>query len=546
MNTKHFYKRSAASLLVFIALFTSVSCENFLEEQPSTLIDSGYVYNTEAGLQSGVVSLYNFNRDRYDINEQDYMGGVILSAMGDLTLTRSGYAGNIGRYIRNIAPSGDLGAQFMSRLFWKNYYKIAAKATDIINAAEVVNGVSEDSKNKIIAEAKFFRAEAYFMLYRMYNNIYVTTESVTVENAFDVVQDKSSKEEIFALLNSDLGFAIEHLDWNVTFGRVSKGTAKHVKAKVAMWEGNWNEAKAQALDVIENPQSPHALVATTADVFKGDRNHSEQLFVIQALDDVLGGGGANMVNAHYTAQYFQLDGGAEVDSDISQGGRGFSRIKPNRYLLGLLEADPNDTRDDDTYFRLKYYYNKGARSGQQITAYSRRETPTSTTPSTSVVNNYYRFIGPSCIKFAQEDDDPNSYTQRSNIMVYRLAETYLIAAEAILRSGSGDPLPYFNAIRKRAKAAEFTSLTLQDILDENARELSFEGQRWFTLKRFGQDVMNFQMRTYSGDGPYYPSYYNGANDSRLNWKDHYINMPIFQDDIDLFGPNYPQNEGYNQ
>ncbi|MDO7171751.1 RagB/SusD family nutrient uptake outer membrane protein [Mariniflexile sp. AS56] len=543
MKTKHFYRKAKKSLLLILAMFLAVSCQDFLEEQPSTSIDAGYIYNTEAGLQSGVVSLYAFNRERYEIDEQDYMGGPILSALGDLTLNRSGYAGSIGRYTRNIAPSGDLGAQFMSRLFWKQFYKIANKATDIINAAEVVDGISEKSRNQIIAEAKFFRADAYFYLYRMYNNIYVTTESVTVENAFNVIQDKSSKEGIYALINSDLAFAIEHLEWNVIFGRVSKGTAKHVKAQVAMTQGDWPEAKKQALDVIEDPNSPHKLVATTADVFKGDRNHSEQLFVIQAQDDVLGGGSVNMLNAYYIAQYFQLDGSKEVGPDLSQGGIGFSRILPNRYLLGLLAEDPNDTRDDDTYFRLKFFYNKGPRSGQQITEFRRKETETSAIPNGELIN-YYRYIAPSCIKFAQDDDIVDSYRQRSHIMVYRLAETYLIAAEAILRSGSGDPLPYFNEIRKRANATEKSSITLQDILDENARELSFEGQRWFTLKRFGQATMDFQMTTYSGDGPYAPSFFATTQNSRLNWRSYYINMPIFQEDIDLFGPNYPQNDGY--
>ena len=112
MNKKHFYKRTAASLLVFIALFTTVSCEEFLEEQPSTLIDSGYVYNTEAGLQSGVVSLYNFNRDRYDINEQDYMGGVQLSSMADLTLTRSGYVGTTAQFYKTLQDHRVLALRF--------------------------------------------------------------------------------------------------------------------------------------------------------------------------------------------------------------------------------------------------------------------------------------------------------------------------------------------------------------------------------------------------------------------------------------------------
>lgn len=537
MNTKKTYKKMAIRLLPFVVLLLTVSCEDFLAEQPSTSIDSGYIYNTEEGLKSGVVSLYKFNRDRYDDGQEDYMGGVYMSSRSDLVFNRSGYTGLVGRYERGVSPI-DLGTNYASRFFWKPFYKIANKATDIINAAEVIEAVPEKSKNQIIAEAKFFRAYSYFYLYKMYNNIYVTTESVTVDNAFKLIQDKSSKEEIFALLNSDLKFAIDNLDWKVTFGRVSKGTAKHLKAQVAMWEGNWDEAKAQSLSVIEDPNSPHKLVATTADVFKGSRNNSEQLFVIQSQDNLLGGGNATMLNANYVTQYFQIPG---IDADLKQGGRGFSRVLPNNYLLGLLAQDPNDTRDDNTYFRLKYYYNSGVDTGKEITIYQPKATATSPNGTYAL---YYQRLHPSCVKFTQEDDDVNSYTQRSNIMVFRLAETYLIAAEAILRSGNGDPLPYINAVRKRAKAAALTTVTLQSILDENARELSFEGERWFTLKRFGAAVLNTQMRTYAGDGAFFPANFGGSKDPRINWKDNFINFPIFEDDINLLGPNYPQNTGY--
>jgi len=127
-------------------------------------------------------------------------------------------------------------------------------------------------------------------------------------------------------------------------------------------------------------------------------------------------------------------------------------------------------------------------------------------------------------------------------MVYRLAETYLIAAEAIMRS-SGDPLPYINAIRSRAGAAPVTTVTQQTILDERARELAFEGQRWFTLKRMGQSVINDQITSYAGDGEYFPVNL-GEKDPRTNWQPHYINFPIAQIDLDLLGPNYPQNDGY--
>ncbi|MBJ7880829.1 RagB/SusD family nutrient uptake outer membrane protein [Gelidibacter salicanalis] len=534
MKMKFFNLELKGSLLLFIALsFVLVGCQDYLEEQPSTLIDSDYIFTTQEGLKSGVVSLYKINRDRYDNGTEDFMGAVLMSSRSDLAFSRSGYTGLMGRYERGVSPV-DQGANFVSGLFWKHYYNLANKATAIINAAEDIEGIDEEVRIQVLGEAKFFRAEAYFYLYRMFNNIYVSTQTVTVDNAFDVVNDRSSKEEIFALLNNDLSFAIEHLGWIATPGRVTKGTAKHVKAKVAMWEGDWEEAKSQAVSLIN--EGPHSLVATTADVFAGDRNNSEALFVIQSKDDLLGGGENTMMNANYVTQYFHISG---IEANLDQGGKGFSRILPNLYLLNLLAEDPNDTRDDNTYFRLKYYYTSGDEVGQEITIYKPITDLNNPSPT---YQKYYQNLHPSCIKFAQDDDDPDSYLNRSNIMVYRLAETYLIAAEAIMRS-SGDPLPYINAIRTRANAEPLSSVDQQAILDERARELAFEGQRWFTLKRMGQDVINSQITNYAGDGEYFPNNL-GSKDPRENWKPYYINFPIAQIDLNLLGPNYPQNTGY--
>jgi hypothetical protein len=534
MNTELLYKKLKGSCLLLIVLFFAVSCEDYLEEEPGTLIDSDYIYTTEEGLQSGVVSLYTINRDRYQTSTEDYMGGVLMSSRSDLAFTRSGYTGLMGRYQRGIS-SIDYGTELASTLFWKHFYNLANKATAIINAAEAIEGADEDVINQVIAEAKFFRANSYFYLYRMYNNIYVTTETVTVDNAFDVVNDKSSEEEIFALINSDLTFSIENLEWTDTFGRVTKGTAKHVKAKVAMWQEDWTEAEEQAVSLIED--GPHSLMSTTAEVFEGDRDNAESLFVIQSEDDLSGGGNATMINANYVTQYFNISG---IEANVEQGGRGFSRILPNLYLLDLLAEDSNDTRDDNTYFRLKYYYTSGDRIGEEVDDYA---PITDLDNPSSNYTTYYQRMHPSCIKFAQEDDDPDTYLNRSNITVYRLAETYLIAAEAIMRSGSGDPLPYINAVRLRAGTTALTSVSEQDILDERARELAFEGQRWFTLKRMGQDVIDYQITNYAGDGEYFPANL-GEKDPRTNWQSYYINWPIAQIDLDLLGSDYPQNEGY--
>lgn len=59
MNTTYIYKKANSILGFAFIIISMVSCQDYLEEQPSTLIDSNYVYTTEEGLKSGVVSYIN-------------------------------------------------------------------------------------------------------------------------------------------------------------------------------------------------------------------------------------------------------------------------------------------------------------------------------------------------------------------------------------------------------------------------------------------------------------------------------------------------------
>ena len=76
--------------------------------------------------------------------------------------------------------------------------------------------------------------------------------------------------------------------------------------------------------------------------------------------------------------------------------------------------------------------------------------------------------------------------------LFRLAEQYLIYAEATLQGGAGgsatQALAYVNLLRARAQATPLTSIALQDILNERGRELYWEGFRRTDLIRFNQFV----------------------------------------------------------
>lgn len=101
--------------------------------------------------------------------------------------------------------------------------------------------------------------------------------------------------------------------------------------------------------------------------------------------------------------------------------------------------------------------------------------------------------------------------------VVRSSETYLLLAEAHLRNGdAGQAATALNAVRERAKAQKMFSaseIDIYTILDERARELSFEERRWPTLLRMGSslnggsnEVMKKQIldnAMYTADHPYY-------------------------------------------
>ncbi len=101
---------------------------------------------------------------------------------------------------------------------------------------------------------------------------------------------------------------------------------------------------------------------------------------------------------------------------------------------------------------------------------------------------------------------PIKYIKAGNIdntHVIRIAEMYLIRAEADLQTGSGDPLADINAVRNRANLPSLSAVTLDDILAERRIELAFEGHRWFDLVRTGKalEVLSSVPRTNTPGDP---------------------------------------------
>ena len=126
-----------------------------------------------------------------------------------------------------------------------------------------------------------------------------------------------------------------------------------------------------------------------------------------------------------------------------------------------------------------------------------------------------------------------------DFFLLRVAEAYLNAAEAALQTGAADKAKqYMDAIRNRAHAATRGSYTLDDVLDERAREFYFEGIRRPDLIRYnrfgGIDV------TYGWEGKGDSDNYTGAAFEK------YLNVyPIPSTEV-MANTNLTQIDGYNE
>jgi starch-binding outer membrane protein, SusD/RagB family len=531
-NTKHFF------LILLLGLSTSCYQDDFLKDELLANNSVEFLYSSPQGIANAVVGLYALNREPY---QRDWFNGavpLILQAKSDLSAGIDGEISLFSNCFWGCGIDEDYGTEAAYGYFWGHNYRIIDITNNIISGGELLlaEGSTDASLIKNLAEAKTFRAHAYFTLYRLFKNIYIKTEPTTPATAFERPQSNSPKEEIFSLIREDLNFASENLSYTTDeFGRWTKAAVDHVRAKVELWDQNYSKAAEIADDIIAN--SPHALVNVNQ-VFQDDLQHSETLFAVNFKRNAIGGGAWHQLNWQTVAHYSAVPG---LVQSLENGGDGFGFITLNPYVVNLLNSNTNDQRIGN-YYIFNYRYNDektlptGKNIGDPLDVYSN-------VAEDDDFFMYFKRQSPGVIKFFDDTVEPTDRMHFKNIMVYRLAETYLMGAEAHLENGnSSKAQEYLNAVRVRAGISPVSSPTLEHILEERARELAFEGQRWYSLKRRGL-LFDYLMDHMNADllNEYYAR--NHVNPKEV-YQPHMVNLPIPQGVLDLLGASYPQNEGY--
>ena len=521
------------SVAAILAALTTSCSEKLLYTESRTAPTSEFLFTSPEGLQKAVIGLYAKDRSIVTSNEAELYAVTMMDYCTDLMVFRGGTAATFARLDNFKASTG----QFAN--YWTMHYGIIGKANEIIAGAREI-GLDKDGVAQPYGEACLFRARSYFLLYQRFERLYLNTAPTTVDNAFGRTFRAASKEEIFTQIKADLAEAEKYLDWSYEErGRLNKAVAKHIRAQLAMWEEDWAEAAKQVDEIFANDK--HGMDTSTWTVFNtGNLTSKEVLYAFQFSDQPGGGNtvSGGVVSGHrlsliVTAQYRSITG-FKMTNEL--GGYGWARVYPNTYLFSLYDKT-KDKRYNELFVH-EWVYNDP-------------DKPTYGTVYNVSGTNYITYSHPSSKKFMDfgytHPLEPEKTTSFKDAIVYRLAETALIGCEAYFHKDgptSTDALKYYNMTWERAGNAHFDGpLTLENILEETARECHFEGVRWNQLKRLG--LLAERVRAHAGDtkaeDPKLPSDYAQA---RTNFRDDRDwCWPIPEAQLDIM-PGFGQNSGW--
>ena len=576
-------KKKFIFMLIALLAFNIQSCQDFLKEELVSEVAGGY-YTSAAGLEDAVDATYFYLKFIYS-NERAYT----LNAFGTDTYT-NGADGNFKgfNYYDNTLNS----AQSVLTEMWQFLYRGINQANAVIGRS--ANGITDMDATRLLtrqAEVRFLRAMYYFTLVRQWQDVHLSLEETI---GAQVTANKTPSAQIYAeAIIPDLQFAIDNLPATQSdYGRATKGAAQHLMGLALLTRGwatnnaaDFSTAEARFTDVINN--AAYGLVSDHASLWNQDNTRNREIiFAVQnATNTILNGGEGTPGEGNRGHLYFlmEYDIRPGMIRDIANG-RPFKRFRPTNYLYDLYAAGRDkDNRYDQTYKHV-YVSNNGAanaalnwtaanvtagaknRDGSPAVVGQRKFTVGDTaiflpgpgrdaiwtatkklqtryavftrTPNGAANTGYDERIFAHISKFIDPRRPTIQWMEGSrDWFVYRLADTYLLRAEARFKQGNTTGAAAdINVVRTRAakpgKVADMqitpAQVTLDFILDERAMELDAEQCRWYDLVRTGTLVARVLMHNPQAPGI----------------KSFHVRRPIPQLQIDRTQGGYVQNCGY--
>ncbi|TPE44419.1 RagB/SusD family nutrient uptake outer membrane protein [Pontibacter mangrovi] len=491
-NILYNVKRNSFILISALAIGGLASCsEDFLDVEPEGVGVGEDFFRTPAHARLAINAVYG-NMREWNVIAFAHLAITTITSDNAAKGSVPGDAGFLDEYdnITYTATEGTLNG------YWNGQYQGINLTNQVLSNVPDID-MDANEKARILAEAKFFRAYYYFNLVRTFGGVPIRLSVPAPgeqEDPATLNVPRASKEEVYAQIVEDLSESAEVLPATydaANQGRVTKGAALGMLAKVQLYQKNWqqvidlaNQVQGLGYDLVEDYRSNFRIA--------GEHN-VESIFEIEALT-VPGTCGASNIQW------------AEVQGVRGQFGWGF--VEPTQDLVDAFEE--GDERLEATIL----FRGETTPEGDVINA----DAPNPRYNEKAYVPSY---VTQDC-----------GYGRDQNVRILRFAEVLLMRAEAENELGMTDQaLEDLNRVRTRAGLDPIESATQEElrqiIWHERRVELALEnGDRFFDLVRQGRaaEVLQAQGKQFK----------EGVNEV----------FPIPQQQIILSGGTLTQNPGY--
>jgi hypothetical protein len=492
MSNKKYYMYKPLVLVLCAILFISEGCKkSFLNVPPQAQKPADRFWETAADARSALNAMY---ANLHAWENVAFAPIAVESVASDEA--EKGSTDNDATFFNNYDDFTVNASEGQLMGFWIGKYQGINLANQMLDNVPNIT-MDANVKAGYLAEAKFVRAYNYFRLVRAFGDVPLRLKVPVDASEYNI--PRTAKAEIYAAIEKDLTDAAAVLPNSypsADLGRITKGAALALHAKVAMYQQKWadvltytNQVKGMGYTLFPNFYQSFRI---------NNENNSESVFEIQCQ---LIPGNKDASNS----QYSQVQG-------VRTAGGGWGFNVPTQALVDAFE--PGDPRKNATII----FKGTTTPSGDAIPA--------------TVDNPRYNMK--SYVPFSNWISGYNEGSQQ-NIRAIRYADVLLMNAEAANETGQTDvALASLELVRARARGGDNTILpkvTTTDkaalrtaIWHERQVELAMEFDRYFDVIRQGRAKAIF--------GP-------------KGWKENKNEVwPIPQNEIDLSAGLLTQNPGY--
>jgi hypothetical protein len=535
------------ALLGLLAILLFEGCaDDLLKEENVRAPVADQHYTTPKGFNDLVNASYEFLRTYYGKEE-----GHMMTTLGtDIWGAGYGSVQSFNDYDGGMAPS-----QGFYWNVWSGFYQGIATCNTILSRADGVVNMPEAELNIRLGEAYFLRAMYYHVLVMHWGAVPLELEEI---REVKTTATRVPEEQVYQQIIDDLLKAEQLLpNTQADYGRATKPAAQALLARVYLTTNQNDKAATYAQTVINN--YGFSLLDDYGDIWDiNNQRNAEVIWAVQYTKDVRLNTGGNRSHLYFLMEY-DFEPGLTLNINY---GRSWVRYFPSRFYLNMLQATRwKDSRYGKVWKEVWFANNPGTLLPDQklgdtalvVVPYSvPQEVEAAKAKKYTIfdIDRIYNGENPIGKKsrwptLFEKHTDP---LRSSNIniegsrdwFVFRLAEMYLIAAEALMKQGKApEGVPFINAVRERAAwpgheadmKITADELTLDFILDERALELGGEMFRWPDLKRTGKLLERVKL-------------YNPA--ARANIKEMHLVRPIPTQMIDRVTnkEEFKQNPGY--